>query len=89
MIDLEELGIATAALMDTLEEADLPKESRVEELLVIAAVTWPCDEDGTTGNAVYYRCSSPLPWIQRGLLKQADRAIEASSVPYEDEEEEE
>jgi hypothetical protein len=88
MIDLEELGLAAAALMDTLAEVDnLPEEVRLEEVMLIAAVSWPA-ENGV-GQSVYWRCSSSYPWVQRGLLEIAHKSVDRSGVPYEPEEVEE
>lgn len=88
MLDLAELGIATAGLMDTLDASDLPAEARVEEIMVIAAVAWPAGDEGETGQSTYYRCSSPYSWVQHGLLHQAAKAVDTSSRPYDQEEDE-
>ena len=86
MLDIEELGIATADLMDTLEAQEgLPDEVRLEEVMIIAAVSWPVNEEGV-GNSVFYRCSSSYPWVQKGLLEQAHHAVDRSSKPYEEDE---
>lgn len=88
MLDLAELGIAAADLMDTLDAGDLPEEARVEEIMVIAAVAWPAGDEGETGQSTYFRCSSPYSWVQHGLLHKATEAVERSSRPYDQEEDE-
>lgn len=80
-----ELGQVTASLMDTLESAELPDGAEVEEVLVIASVTWPAGED-VCGHSTYYSCSSGRPWVQKGLLIEAGRAISSASRPYTGEE---
>ena len=74
--------------METIETDDsLPDGWELAEVLVIAAVTWPTPErpDGA-GNSTYYRCTSPFPWVQKGLLGETGRAIDRSSMPYDEDE---
>lgn len=86
-LELEQLGQTAANLMDTLEaDEDLPEGAVLEEVMVIAAVTWPAN-DGC-GNYVYYACTSGRPWVQRGLLEQTHGAVLKNSRPFDPDEDE-
>jgi hypothetical protein len=83
VIDATLLGQTTAELMEQMESGDAPEGAQISEVFVIAAVTWPIDEN-EEGQSVFYRCSSARSWVQRGLLLDAARGIEQNIHPWED-----
>jgi hypothetical protein len=83
MIEPEKVGEEAMALMDQLNLTELPEGAYIDEVLVIAAVVFPTNDPDVSGSNTFYRCTSALPWIQKGLLVHAMRMIEMSGRPFE------
>jgi hypothetical protein len=77
-LDLGDLGVIAAELMERLEEDYADKESaRLGVVAVIAEVEW--DDGDSEITAVEYRCSDGRRWVQSGLFTAAERGVRYSS----------
>jgi hypothetical protein len=86
-VNQAKLGETVAELMETIDNASLPESAEIHEVMVIAVVAWPLEDDNRLGQNGYYRCSSALLHVQTGLLHTAQRAIDASTEPFEEDDE--
>jgi hypothetical protein len=75
---------AADRLLAKLDEDDELVE--VAEVIVIAAIQYGATDDGEAERgSLFYRCSSPRPYVQFGLLADAHRAMLAAIRSAEDE----
>lgn len=83
-MDVGELGVVTAELMETLEEEFSEyDEVTVGVVAVIAEVNF--FTDGEEETAIAFRCSDGRRWIQIGLFNAAIRATELGTEKSEEE----
>jgi hypothetical protein len=79
MIDPAVVGTEAMKLMEGLELHRMPADAEIAEVMVIVACAFPVpdvDEDDAGGSAVFYRCTSARPWVQKGLVKQVADSID-------------
>jgi hypothetical protein len=81
-IDPAEVGREAMALMDQLMVNRLPEGARIEEVMVIAAITFPTGNTEEAGSDLYYRCTSAFPWVQKGIAAHLFDAIRHNSQPW-------
>jgi hypothetical protein len=79
-VDPSEVGKVAATLMDNIDMDDLPPGAEVVEVLVLAGIVFPVpDEPEASGSTIAYRCTSALPWVQKGLAEHLADAIKRNA----------
>ena len=73
IVSSEKITDAVEGLVRCIEEDGENGMAVVEEVMVIAAVSFG-DADEESETTTYFRCSSSRPWVQSGLLREAEQA---------------